>query len=107
LLYICGTDFFNMNNAETLITGIAYKVRKLIETNERLTFENNQLREEIKSTKSKVDLFENNINTLQNQIATLKLAKSLNKEESRTNVKLRINELVREIDHCIAILNQK
>ncbi|MDY0343657.1 MAG: hypothetical protein RBR28_08795 [Lentimicrobium sp.] len=96
-----------MKNAETLITGIAYKVRKLIEINERLTFENQQLREEIKSIKSKVNLFDNNINTLQNQITTLKLAKSLNKEESRTNVKLRINELVREIDHCIAILNHK
>lgn len=96
-----------MKNAETLISGIAYKVRKLIETNDRLTFENKQLREEISSLKSKVNLFDNNINTLENHISTLKLAKSLNKEESRTNVKLRINELVRDIDHCIAILNNK
>lgn len=96
-----------MKNAETLISGIAYKVRKLIETNDRLTLENKQLREEISSLKSKVNLFDNNINTLENHISTLKLAKSLNKEESRTNVKLRINELVRDIDHCIAILNNK
>ncbi|MDD3743376.1 MAG: hypothetical protein PHX54_07130 [Lentimicrobiaceae bacterium] len=92
---------------ETLIKGIAYKVSRLIEVNHGLSLENQQLRAEIKSSNSKVNLLENIINTLQNQINTLKLAKSLNKEESRTNVKLRINELVREIDHCIAILNHK
>ncbi len=44
---------------------------------------------------------------LEQKYKVLKMAKSLEgTQESKTDVKLKINELVREIDKCIALLNR-
>ena len=94
-----------MSSAEILITGIEYKIRKLIGLNETLKAENNQLKTEAEGLRSEVEQLRLKINELQQQQITLKLAKTLNKEEKKT-VKLKINELVREIDHCIGLLNK-
>lgn len=47
-------------------------------------------------------------NQLKEQIKMLKLAKQIDGEEVKGNkdVKLMINEMVREIDKCIALLNK-
>jgi chromosome segregation ATPase len=95
-----------MKNAETLVAGIDYKVRKLIGQNGILQEENNRLSTEMNSLKSENEKLEMKLLELQERIKTLKLAKSLNKEEKKTDVKLKINELVREIDHCIGLLNK-
>jgi predicted nucleic acid-binding Zn-ribbon protein len=95
-----------MKNAETLVAGIDYKVRKLIGQNGMLQEENNKLSIEVNTLKSENEKLETKIFELQERIKTLKLAKSLNKEEKKTDVKLKINELVREIDHCIGLLNK-
>lgn len=95
-----------MKNAETLVAGIDYKVRKLIGQHGILQEENDRLRTEMNSLKSENEKLEMKLLELQERIKTLKLAKSLNKEEKKTDVKLKINELVREIDHCIGLLNK-
>ncbi len=95
-----------MESAETLIAGIEYKVRKLIGQTGILQEENKQLSNEVKLLKSEIEMLEARVSELQEKQKTLKLAKSLNKEEKRTEVKLKINELVREIDHCIGLLNK-
>lgn len=95
-----------MKNAETLIAEIEFKVRKLIGQTGVLQEENLKLREEVVVLKSEIETLESIINEQQEKLKTLKLAKSLNKEEKRTDVKLKINELVREIDHCIELLNK-
>ncbi|MBW6491554.1 MAG: hypothetical protein K0B15_10235 [Lentimicrobium sp.] len=95
-----------MTNVETLITGIEYKVRKVLESNEVLKSENEKLTGEIRSLKAQVENLKVLQSELENKLIVVKLAKSLNKEESRTNVKLKINELVRDIDRCIGLLNK-
>ena len=95
-----------MNSAETLLAGIEYKVRKLIGQTGTLHEENERLRAEVKQLKAEIEKLETGNIELQEKLKTLKLAKSLNKEEKRTDVKLKINELVREIDHCIGLLNK-
>ncbi|MFH1121092.1 MAG: hypothetical protein V1775_14835 [Bacteroidota bacterium] len=95
-----------MKSAETLVAGIEYKVRKLIGQTGILQEEIVRLREEVNTLKSEIEILESIINEQQEKLKTLKLAKSLNKEEKRTDVKLKINELVREIDHCIGLLNK-
>jgi predicted RNase H-like nuclease (RuvC/YqgF family) len=95
-----------MESAETLIAGIEYKVRKLIGQTGILQEENKQLKNEVNLLKSEIEMLEARVTDLQEKQKTLKLAKSLNKEEKRTEVKLKINELVREIDHCIGLLNK-
>ncbi len=95
-----------MKSAVTLVAGIDYKVRKLIEKNGILKGENQRLHNEVNSLSMRIEDLQKEINELHEKLTALKLAKSLNREESRTNVKLKINELVREIDHCIGLLNK-
>lgn len=95
-----------MKHAETLITGIEYKVRKLTERNHSLKAENDKLTRELRSLKAQIENLLVIQRELENKLNVIKLAKSLNKEESRTNVKLKINELVRDIDRCIGLLNK-
>lgn len=95
-----------MEKAETLVAGIDYKVRKLIGQTGLLQEENKQLKTEVNTLKSEIEKLESRVFELQEKQKTIKLAKSLNKEEKRTDVKLKINELVREIDHCIGLLNK-
>ena len=95
-----------MKSASTLITGIEYKVRKLIEQIEILENENAQLNDKIEQLKTNIKSLELSIDEQQQRIKVLKLAKSLNKEESKTEVKLKINELLREIDNCVRLLNK-
>ena len=95
-----------MTNAETLTTGIEYKVRKLLELNAAIKTEKEKLAGEIKVLNAKIENLMAITNELESKLTVVKLAKALNKEESRTNVKLKINELVRDIDRCIGLLNK-
>ncbi len=88
------------------ITSLHSKVEKLIILNKkngedlkRFKEENDALRDELKqSTKKKLELEE--------RIKVLSLAKSLSNDEiGKNELKLKINELVREIDKCIALTN--
>jgi predicted RNase H-like nuclease (RuvC/YqgF family) len=95
-----------MESPGTLISGIEYKVRKLIGLVARLQNENRELKERIEEYKNKSINLELRIDQQQEKIRILKLAKSLSKEESKTEVKLKINELLREIDNCVRLLNK-
>lgn len=94
-----------MNDEITLISGIEYKIRKLLEIKEKnknkinvLTDQNNDLKEQIENKK----LY---INKLKEQIEKIKLAKSLENSDGSIEAKTKINKLVREIDKCIGLLN--
>ena len=89
------------------ITSLHSKVEKLIILNKkngddvkRFKEENEALRDELKqSTKKKLELEE--------KVKILSLAKSLSNDEiGKNELKLKINELVREIDKCIAYLSR-
>jgi len=94
-----------MNDEITLISGIEYKVRKLLELKEKdnrkiivLSDQNLKLDEQIEEQKSY-------INKLKEQIKKIKIAKSLENSDGSVEAKLKINEFVREIDKCIGLLN--
>ncbi len=46
-----------------------------------------------------------NIAHLEEKLRTLQIAKSASVDEDKTALKLKINEYIREIDKCIAMLN--
>ncbi|MCK4638133.1 MAG: hypothetical protein KAT33_01810 [Bacteroidales bacterium] len=94
-----------MNDADELISGIEYKVRKLVNLqkenksgNELLLNQNTELKKNIEEQK-KI------INQLKEEFNRIKLAKSLESMKGSNDAKLKINELVREIDKCIELLS--
>lgn len=70
--------------------------------------ENNKLNEDILSANEEINLLKNKISDLNENIKMLKLASQIDGNEvgSTKDVKLMINEMVREIDKCIALINK-
>lgn len=69
--------------------------------------ENSKIKEDILSKEQEISDLNSNITLLNDQLKMLKLASQLDGNEvgSTTDVKLMINEMVREIDKCIALIN--
>ncbi|CAI8166234.1 MAG: Uncharacterised protein [Crocinitomicaceae bacterium] len=70
--------------------------------------ENNKLNEDILSAGEEITHLKNIISDLNENVKMLKLASQIDGNEvgSTKDVKLMINEMVREIDKCIALLNK-
>ena len=87
-------------------------IRKFINVlNDNLTDkmqENTNLNQEISKCKTEINILKSNISQLNEQVKMLKLASQIDGNEvgSTKDVKLMINEMVREIDKCIALLNK-
>lgn len=70
-----------------------------------LAEENEQLKTQLADALQQLSQKESQINELGEKQKLMMLAKSLPSDESRKDVKLKINDMVREIDKCIALLN--
>ena len=70
--------------------------------------ENTNLNKEISKHITEINTLKSNISQLNEQVKMLKLASQIEGNEvgSTKDVKLMINEMVREIDKCIALLNK-
>lgn len=95
-----------MGDLNTVLLGVEYKLQKLVEKSKRYEDENRRLtaeNEELQNT-----ILEKNqiINKLKDELQKVKLARSIESDEGSSDAKLKINELVREIDKCIGLLNQ-
>ena len=95
-----------MNDKKVLITGIEYKVRKLVDQCNELKKTNALLLDENKKLKEIIEEKNIFVENLKEEIPKIKLAKSLESKEGSNEAKMKINELVREIDKCIGLLNQ-
>ena len=94
-----------MDDVNTLVSGIEFKVRKLIARQKKLREENEKLINDINQLKTKNEEQKLVINGLEEKIQVLKLARTTGGGEDNSDVKAKINELVREIDKCIGLLN--
>jgi len=83
---------------DTKVTQLANTHRKLRENFDALRAKNRELKERIVKLEEKVK-------TQSEQIVKYKLSGAANADGNYTDVKLKINELVREIDRCIGLLN--
>ncbi|MFM7765090.1 MAG: hypothetical protein ACKO6I_05460 [Sphingomonadales bacterium] len=96
-----------MQNLSTRLYEIRMKVEKLVQENRLLTNENESMRDRIEGLERTVELQKNTLSELTEQNKLIKLAKNLNPEDSDTEeVKNKVNELIREIDRCIDLLNE-
>lgn len=96
----------NKKDISLVVSSLQSKVEKLVLQHRRAIAENDNLKQDndfLKKTLSKQKL---ELKELEERNKVLKLAKSIGDEEGKnTDIKLKINELVREIDKCIALVN--
>ena len=75
--------------------------------NSSLKEQNTQLETKVSELKNTLKQQKSEIENFNGKVKMLKMAKSLvGDSEKNTEMKLKINELVREIDKCISLLNK-
>lgn len=90
----------------TTLTGIDYKVRQLIQENIALRERNTELLEQNEVQKEIIDELNIVNNNLKEQIKILKLGNTLNQKGDSTEIKLKINQLIRTIDKSLELINK-
>jgi len=92
----------------TLISKSLYsKIEKLVHLHDKCKEENKKLLLEKQKLIKQVANYETTIKGIEDKVFKEKLASALSKNNDQTtDTKLKINELVREIDKCIALLNK-
>ena len=100
------TPYIQMFDFETTLSGIEYKIRKLVDDNNglraeiaRLTESNEELRETIKNQ-------EETINKQKEETNILKLRNTLVQKGDSAEIKLKINQLIRNIDKSLSLLTK-
>ena len=95
-----------MKDLDVLVSGIEYKIKKLTALLEQLESEKKQLLLELAGLQNVIDEQNMQLKQLEERIFRMQTAQSLMNKKDVSNAKSKINELVREVDRCIALLNQ-
>lgn len=93
-----------MNDLAPTITDLKGKIEKLVKLHQQLKQENDSLITEKQNLVQLVEEQKATIESLQKSKEELELKKSEEQNTIITDTKLKINELVQEIDECIALL---
>ena len=103
--YVC-TFNFRMENLDTYIANLSAKVEKLVRMQSELQSENLKLKGRNEELELVVNDQKNVLSRLEEQNKVVKIAKAVtDDDEDRKEQRKRLNELVREVDKCIALLN--
>jgi CHASE3 domain sensor protein len=89
---------------EHLVETILVKSQKLVKQKNLLLQENEQLKQTIDELKAVISSQESSINELLDKQKVQHIAGVFGKEEKKTSLR-KIDEVVREIDKCMALLN--
>ena len=95
-----------MLDFETTVAEIEWKVRKMIEENDRLRAGEADLTEQCRKLEEQVNNQNITINNLKEQINILKLGNTLTQKGDSVEIKLKINQLIRSIDKSLALINK-
>ena len=89
-----------------IVSSLQSKVEKLVLQHRKAVEEIKQLKQDNDFLKKQLTEKKTKIVDLEQRNKALKLARSLgDKNQRNTDLKLKINELVKEIDKCIALVN--
>jgi len=89
------------------INRLQNKVERLVSEYQEVKSVNTQLKHKLLTLQDQLEKKRQNVSELKDKNKILKLSASLQGEEQDTQAaRQRINELVREIDKCIALLNK-
>jgi len=94
-----------MANEQRLISGIEYKVRKLIEFNDELNKENAELHQKIGALNSNVAALTKELEVKRNELFKISLAHTIESELGVEEGKERLDSLIEEIDKCIEVMS--
>ena len=93
----------SLNN---LISGIEIKLNNLLSSYKKVKSINSNIKEENANLLSEIEQKNIEINTLKDKIKIISISKSVDASKGDIRqTKLKINEYIREIDKCIAQLN--
>ncbi len=94
-----------MKDLSVLVSSLVKKTERLVEKQTLLTERGDKDALEIIRLKEELEEKNQQLNVLDDKVRMLKIAGSVG-EESTKDVKLKINEMVREIDKCIAQISR-
>lgn len=84
---------------------IRQNLERLIRQNKQLTADNSDLREKMQLLQTQKQGLQQQLEVLESQKKILKIAKGLDKDpKAKQEAKLKVNEFIKEIDKCIALL---
>ena len=90
-----------------LVDSIEIKIKNLIDKYNQVKLENSNLLKNYNDLKLVLDEKNNKIVELQNKVKLMNITKNVDRSKDEVkSTRLKINEYVREIDKCIALLNK-
>lgn len=96
-----------MSELVDIVDSLENKLSKLLHRLELLQQANLKLEEELEAVKNDHEGTKSSVQEWQERYNSLKLASSmLGSETNKTEAKLKINALIRELDHCIVQLSE-
>ncbi|AUC81663.1 hypothetical protein [Lacinutrix sp. Bg11-31] len=96
-----------MSNIEDIVDALDKKISKVLQNNDVLKETNLKLSQEQAQYHSTIKNQELEIKAWKDKYNTLKMANTiLGSDEDKRETKLKINALIREIDHCIGQLSE-
>ncbi|WP_299113831.1 hypothetical protein [uncultured Winogradskyella sp.] len=96
-----------MSKIEDIVDALENKISKVLHKQEVLKQTNDKLSEQIKQQQEELLRQQEEIASWAEKYETLKIANSmLGSDENKRETKLKINALIRDIDHCIGQLSE-
>ena len=96
-----------MSKIEDIVDSLENKISKILHKQEVLKQTNAKLSEELTQYQQKIIQHQEEISTWIEKYESLKIANSmLGSDENKRETKLKINALIKDIDHCISQLSE-
>lgn len=96
-----------MSKIEDIVDSLENKISKVLHKQEVLKQTNAKLSEELATHQQKIIQQQEELSSWIEKYESLKIANSmLGSDENKRETKLKINALVKDIDHCIAQLSE-
>ncbi|MDT0557443.1 hypothetical protein RM697_02205 [Ichthyenterobacterium sp. W332] len=96
-----------MSKIEDIVDSLENKISKVLHKQEVLRQTNAKLSEELVKYQQEVIRHQEELSTWIDKYESLKVANAmLGSDDNKRDTKLKINTLIREIDHCIAQLSE-
>jgi predicted nucleic acid-binding Zn-ribbon protein len=91
---------------ELQIKRVQEKLQQLLKKHDELVKENHRLKKELEKMNGQTSQHQQTIETLKQQVAVLKLSSGNWDEQDKKEFEKRINQYIKEIDKCIALLSE-